>query len=508
MMLNDVVIVGAGPTGLMLARELQLAGVNPLVLERDASPNRLPRALGLGGRTIDILERRGLLARFEAAAAESPALPPSLLSKTPKLMHFGGVPLDLRQLPGAMPRFLNLLQNRTDQCFEACAIEAGVSIQRGHELRALEQTEDEVLLIVITPEGERRIRTRFVVGCDGAHSVVRKFADIPFPGLAPTRVLRLGDLKLPAEQLSPPGWRGGRPGFIPLADGFTRIVTNEPLPADLDRNAPMTFDELRESVRRLFDIVLVPTEIRWVSRSTDSSRLAERYRSGRVLLAGDAAHVHLPAGGPGINAGINDAMNLGWKLAATVRGTAPEGLLDTYHSERHAEGERLMSQTRAQGAMLQQTSVGAALREIVGGFLAHPAVLRDVVALQQGTDVRYAQTGSESASELVGCWAPELTLESPNGERTCISDQMRGGRALFVELADRSVLVDAVRPYAREVDVFVGSSPDSDSAVEAMLIRPDGHVGWACERGEDARTAVLGLERALQKWFTSSSPVQ
>jgi 2-polyprenyl-6-methoxyphenol hydroxylase-like FAD-dependent oxidoreductase len=460
---EEVVVVGAGPTGLMLASELALAGVRPVVVEKLSAPTGLSKALGIGGRTVDLLEHRGLYDRFVAAMPVAPS--------RAAFIHFGGVPLDLHRLPGSPPRFLDLLQARVESLLDGRASELGVEIRRGIEVTALEARDDSVRLTA----GGRAIDARFVVGCDGGRSVVRKLAGIDFPGLEPTHLLRLGDVKLPQVFLSERGggWTNGRAPFVPLGDGYVRVITRELYPAAFDRAAPMTLDELCASAKRVFGFDLPASEPRWLSRFSDASRQAAVYRKGRLLLAGDAAHVHLPAGGPGINLGINDAVNLGWKLAAEVRGDAPEGLLDSYQTERHPAGAAVLRMTRAQSAMLENLAV----RELVAGLLDEPAVLRRIVDMLQGNDLRY-EMHLGAPHPLVGIFARAQPATVPSTAR------VRG--ALVVRAANDRLAHHAL-PYAGAVDVAIVPG------AEPMLLRPDGFVAWA---GDPA-----GLERALARWF-------
>jgi 2-polyprenyl-6-methoxyphenol hydroxylase-like FAD-dependent oxidoreductase len=463
----DVVVVGAGPTGLMLAAELRLCGATVRVIEKLPSPTGLSKALGIAGRTIDILEHRGLLDRF--AAAQPPAPPRAAF------FHFGGVPLDPRRLTGTPPRFLNLLQAHVEALLEERARELSVEIARGQELTALTQGAYHVRLTV----SGAALDARFVVGCDGARSAVRKLCAIEFPGAPPRHLMRLGDVRLPADFVAEHGggWVRGRPPFVPLGDGYVRLITSEPIPEGFDRDTPMTLDELRESARRVFGMDLPMHDPRWLSRFTDASRQAEHYRRGRVLLAGDAAHVVLPAGGPGINLGVNDAVNLGWKLAAEVRGTAPNGLLDSYHAERHPAGAAALRNTRAQGAMVQQTAEGTALRELFASLLEEPIVLRRIVDLQQGNDVRH-DMHIGSRHPLVGTFTRAIPEAVASTSRA---------RALLLVGANDAELALRAKPYSGAVDVVRTDSRD------AMLVRPDGFVAWAGD-------AEL-LDNALATWF-------
>ncbi|MGK3984156.1 FAD-dependent monooxygenase [Sorangium sp. So ce136] len=502
----DVVIVGGGPTGVMLACELRLAGARPVVLERLPEPTGLSKALGLGGRAVEILDHRGLLERFRA---EQGALDMSIFR------HFGGIPLDLRGLDddrGSAPRrFLAIHQARIEALLEERARELRVEIRRGHELTGLEQDGEGATVVARGPEGETRLRARFVVGCDGGRSAVRKLAGIGFPGLPPSRLLRLADVVLPEDateqgHLVLSGGRRVRFGLggiaiVPLGAGVFRVVTSEPYPPDFDRGAPMTLDELQASVRQALGEDLPVREVRWLSRFTDASRQADRYRAGRVLLAGDAAHIHLPAGGPGLNTGLQDAVNLGWKLAAEIHGSAPPGLLDTYHAERHPEGKRVIMHTRAQGALMARDERVAALRELLGELLKHEQSLRYVVDMLDAVDVRYDMRGEPGESHpLLGRWAPELRLITREGE-TRVAELMRRARGVLLDLTGGAALGDVAAPWDDRVDTVVARSAGPTRPAEAMLIRPDGYVAWVAGAGEPDGGDHRRLRRALTTWF-------
>ena len=481
----DVVIAGAGPTGLMLACELHLAGVRPVVLERLAEPTGLSKALALVGRSVDILDCRGLLGRFRDRAAV--AIPPAA--------HFALVPLDLGKAGDIGLRGLWIQQAATEQILNDYARDLGVEIRRGHELTALRQDADGVSIQVTGPQGHEQLRARFVVGCDGGASAVRRQAGIDFPGLAPAFLLRLGDVTLEAG-LTPADLPDVRVPLVPLGSGFYRVITTEPYPPDLDRAAPMTLDELRASIRRVNGRDLPIGGARWLSRFTDASRQAARYRAGRVLLAGDAAHIHLPAGGPGLNTGLLDAVNLGWKLAAEVRGWAPPGLLDTYHTERHAEGERVLLHTRAQGALIGSGADGrlAALREVLGQLLSYQQPLRHLLSLMYALDTRY-DTGAADPHPLAGRWAPNLPLTTPQGA-TSVAELLRPARGVLLDLTAAGTVAAAGHGWDDRVDVLTAQSPGPPAA--ALLIRPDGYLAWAV--AHDPPHAG-GLRHALTTWF-------
>src|SRR5262249_26363027 len=251
------------------------------------------------------------LERFQASQ-------PANATATAGLFHFGGIPIDVRRLASHPPKFLFVPQAVTERLLAARAHELGVDLRRGHDVVGVEDDADAVRLEGCTPGNTHAMHARFVIGSDGGRSVVREQAGIAFPGTRPTRLLRLGDVKIPDQESHATAWRNGRPPFPPLDGGYFRVITNEPYPADFDRHAPMTLDELRESVRRMIGQDVPMCDARWLSRFTDASRQADQYRRGRIFVAGDAAHVHLPAGGPGLSTGLGDAVNLGWKLAAEL----------------------------------------------------------------------------------------------------------------------------------------------------------------------------------------------
>ena len=469
----------------MLACELRLAGIRAKVLERLLKPTGLSKALGLSGRAVDLLEHRGLLERFQAHQ-------PAVTVPIAGLFHFGGIPIDVQRFKSSPPKFLFVLQAVTEQLLAERADELGVEIWRSHELTGLEQDAKRVRLNVRTPDGDQRIDARFVVGCDGGRSVVRETACIGFPGTSATRLLRLGDVKFGELRDASLRWQAGRPPFPPLDDGYFRVITVEPYPADFNRDVPMTLDELRDSVRRTMGRDVPMTEARWLSRFTDASRQADAYRKGRVLLAGDAAHIQLPAGGPGLSTGLNDAANLGWKLAAEIQGWAPVGLLDSYHAERHPAGARVLMHTRAQGALLAPGVHTPALRELFAELMQDEQTLRHIVDLLQGNDVHYPMTEDGNAHPLTGGWAPELAVVARGGPLR-LSGLMHRVKGVLLDFRDNHTLRSQVAGWSDRIDV-IGAECPAGAPADALLIRPDGYVAWA-------GTAGAGLDRSLRKWF-------
>jgi 2-polyprenyl-6-methoxyphenol hydroxylase-like FAD-dependent oxidoreductase len=347
----DVVIAGGGPAGLLLASELRLGGVDPVLLERLPGISQIPKGNGLVGQIVPVLDYRGLRDRLADGA--------TFCGPVPQFM-FGPLQLDLASLGASPLHILAIPQRRLERVLEQHLLELGGSIRRGHELTGLRQRDDDVLLDVRGPDGGYRLQARYLVGCDGAHSLVRKQSGIGFPGTTSAELSRIGRVLLPADMIVPgtgevevPGAGRLRPmqqvvtprggySVAPLAmlDASAParayiVYTREEDPA-ADLSTAMTLDELRASVRRVLGADLPMTEPQWLTRTVGNSRLADRYLAGRVLLAGDAAHIFGVGGS--LNVGLLDVVNLGWKLAAVARGLAPASLLESYHDERHAAG--------------------------------------------------------------------------------------------------------------------------------------------------------------------------
>jgi 2-polyprenyl-6-methoxyphenol hydroxylase-like FAD-dependent oxidoreductase len=488
----DVVIAGGGPTGLLLASELRLGGAAVVVLERLPSPTGLSKALGLAGRAVQTLNYRGLLERFDAGF-----VPAAMYSR---FAHFGGIPLDVGRFigaapPGLFPPVVPARQAQVEEVLEERARELGAVIRRGHELVGLSQNEDEVTVDVRGPDGPYRLAARYLVGCDGARSLVRQQSGIGFPGTAPTQVSRLGDVTLAEPDIVRLGMlRTAAGGFavIPLGEGVHRVVATE-WGQDVDRDVPPTLDELRASVRRVLGADVAMSQPRWLSRFTDAAHQADRYRAGRVLVAGDAAHIQLPAGGPGMTTGLQDAANLGWKLAAQIRGWAPPGLLDTYHAERNPVGERMLSFTRAQGVLLAPGDHVRALRDLMGELLTHEQTLRYIVDRLLGLDIRYDLDGS-SAHPLVGGWTPDLTLTTENGDAR-LATLMHAARPVLLDLTPDGRLRDAAAGWKDRVEITVARS---DEPLDGILVRPDGYAAWAAAPHD---ADIESFRRALVTWF-------
>ncbi|MFF4772568.1 FAD-dependent monooxygenase [Microtetraspora fusca] len=501
-----MIIVGAGPTGLMLAAELRLAGVRPLVLERQPQRRDTPKAGGLGGQILELLRYRGVLERFEAACT-SPVPAPRF--------PFGGVHLDFTQLADPPLHALPLPQQLLERLLDERAGELGVDLRRGHEVVGVSQDDAAVTVDVRGPDGPYRMIARYLVGCDGARSRVRDRAGIPFPGTTYPEVNRLAQVTLPDAVTVLGNGDLDVPGFGVIRAGFTRtdrgllgvgsspgskvvsLYTIEDESAEYDDDIPMTLSELQDSVRRVLGVRLPVGEPIRLSRFTFKARQAERYRDGRILLAGDAAHL-FPATGVALNAGMLDAVNLAWKLAADIHGWAPAGLLDTYHGERHLAGARTMLHTRAQVALRRGHDAAAeALREVFQELLADEQPLRRMGALVAGADIRYPMPGSDHHT-LAGAFAPDLTLHTDQG-MTSVAELMHSARPVLLDLADRPDLRRTARDWRHRVDVHTAKTDHRPA--DALLIRPDAHIAWAATIDEPTDVAAPALREALSGWF-------
>jgi 2-polyprenyl-6-methoxyphenol hydroxylase-like FAD-dependent oxidoreductase len=495
----DVLVVGGGPVGLMLAGELRLCGVRPLVLERLTEPAGHDRAGALHVRTVEILDCRGELDRFLDGTELARGLP---------FAGMFGRGLDYRLLDTRHPYSALVPQSRTETLLAERAAGMGVEIRRGHEVVELHQDPDGVAAAVVGPRGRYRVRGRYAVGCDGGRSRTRRLAGIGFPGTAATVSALVGYLTT-AERNVPRRWERTANGILVLAfppeGGIGRVVVVEyDRPRQVDA-PPVTPAEINAAVARVRGAPLALTEpVLWLSRFGDASRQADRYRSGRIFLAGDAAHVHFPIGGQGLNTGLHDAVNLGWKLAARIRGWGSEELLDTYHLERHHAGERVLLNTRAQLALMRPDDEHTTpLRTIVEELLGLADVNRYFAEMISGAGIRHPTFAPAEAHARLGDFAGQLSVSTGDGT-VHVAELLRSGRGLVLDLADRSAVRDAARGWADRIRVVTGRlveapSPDRWTAdpAEALLVRPDGHIACVVPGGDD----VVGLRTALTRWF-------
>jgi bifunctional hydroxylase/dehydrase len=481
-----VIIAGAGPAGLMLAGELRLAGVEVIVLERLAARTGESRGLGFTARTMEIFDQRGLLTRFGDIDTSTQG-------------HFGGLPVDFGLLEGAHQAAKSVPQSHTETVLEEWATELGADIRRGHELLAVKDLGDSVEVEVRGPDGEHTLSAPYLVGCDGGRSRVRKAVGFDFPGTAATLEMFLADVK--GLDLEPRMIGETLPGGMvmvgPLPGGVTRLIVCERGTPPQRRTTPPTYQEIADAWKRLTGTDISHGEAEWVSSFGDATRQATEYRRGRVLLAGDAAHIHLPAGGQGMNTSIQDAVNLGWKLAAVVKGSAPGALLDTYHGERHPVGKRLLMNTQAQGLLFLSGAEVQPLRDVMGELIGYEEVGRHLAGMVSGLEITYdVGTGSHP---LLGKRMPNLELVGEE-RKTTSTELLRAGRGVLLDLEDNERLRRRAAAWSNRVDIVTarphGLSEDSALyGTAAVLVRPDGYIAWA------APGSHHDLPMACERWF-------
>jgi 2-polyprenyl-6-methoxyphenol hydroxylase-like FAD-dependent oxidoreductase len=486
--MTEVLIVGAGPAGLLLAGELRLAGVDTVVIERQSRRPDFCRSFTLNARSLDLLARRGLADGLIGEGWPAPHAPHSGL---PVTLSLAGTHTD-------HPYTLGIPQTRVEEVLEAHALDLGADIRRGHRLRTLEQDAASVTAVVETPDGEDRIRAAYLVGCDGGRSTVRKQAGIAFPGTEATRFSLLGDVEFVEPEALPYGVTAGPAGavFVIPRPGYVRVITADPHPP-ADKYSPVTLDLLQAAVDQALGRHVELHAARWLTRFDNAARQATRYVQNRVILAGDAAHIHPPAGAIGINVALDDAFNLGWKLAATVRGTAPSHLLDSYHDERHAAGARVLANTRAQTLLGEGAGEAddrlAPLTDLLTRVATHPSGNRAFAEIFTGLDTRY-DMHPDADHPWLGRLAPNLTLTAGT-DGTDVATLLATGRGLLLDLTDG--IRESATGFADRLDIVDTTCPDHPE-LRAMLLRPDGHIAWLQTSGHDTTGT---LPQALQHWY-------
>ncbi|MEV6840658.1 FAD-dependent monooxygenase [Streptomyces sp. NPDC051133] len=485
---TDVIVVGAGPAGLTLAAELRLGGVDVIVFEQRAERSWESRGIGFTARATEMFHQRGILERLENI-------------EITRRGHFGGLPIDYGVLEGSHFGVRGAPQYKIEEMLENRALELGATLRRGYELTGLTDTGDGVTAIVRGPDGLEEYSARHLVGCDGGRSTVRHLAGFEFAGSDATREMYLADVRgcdIKARmigELLP----NGMIMAAPLEQGYTRIIVCENGTRP-DPGREVTFTQVADAWQRLTGDSIHHGDARWVSRFTDATRQATEYRRGRVLLAGDAAHIHLPAGGQGLSVGVQDAFNLGWKLAATVRGSAPEGLLDTYHAERHPVGARLLRNTLAQGTLNLTGRSVLPLRAVLAELIELPSVARHLSGMVSGFDIRYDLGGTgpdRPAHPLLGTRMADRELDLADGGHDRIARLLHPARGVLIT-SDASTGT-AASGWTDRVDVvrvraFPPGPEEGAAATGSVLLRPDGYVAWTAPDGGD-------LAAALRRWF-------
>jgi 2-polyprenyl-6-methoxyphenol hydroxylase-like FAD-dependent oxidoreductase len=499
----SVVIAGGGPVGLMLACELGLAGVDVLVIERLTSIDPTMKAGYVNLATAQAFYRRGMLPQLQErhdAAVER--VQKFLASKGvenaagggPVGAHFSGIVLDIGLVDFTSPMFTHagpaagvilVSQQEIEALLNERAADLGVTVLRDAEVAGFTAEGDGVT--VELGDG-RTVRGEWLVGADGGRSVVRKLAGFEFPGEDPAVTARQFVVDMIGHEKLPVGWNRTDGGVYLHGPYPGRLVTVELDGPPEDREAPITPAELEATVQKVAGVDVTVTAIHSATRFTDHTRQANTYRLGRVLLAGDAAHVHSPLGGQGQNLGIGDAVNLGWKLAAVVKGSAPEDLLDSYTAERHPVGEWVLEWTRAQVAAMRTDAHSSALRNVLSDLISTPNGATYVLTKLSGMLHRY-EPGEHN---LVGAPAPDVEL----ADGTHVGDHCADGRALLIDLADNATVRDAADGWAGRVRV-VSIKPAQQVAWSALLVRPDGYVAWAADENPD----MPALSVALRQWF-------
>lgn len=481
---SDVVVVGAGPTGLLLAGDLAAAGVRVTVLEKREAESNLTRAFGVHARTLELLDARGVA--DELIATGTP------LSS---LRLFGGARLDLGRLRTRFPFLLVTPQSNTERVLQDRALKAGANIVRGSQVIGLRQDPQGVTLRAREGDDTTEYRCAYAVGTDGVRSTVRDLLGMPFPGQSVVNSVMLADVRLerePDEVLTVGANEAGFALLAPFGDGWYRVIAWD-RGRQLPDTAPVELAEIENLTRAVYGRDFGMHDARWTSRFHSDERQVPNYRSGRVFLAGDAAHCHSPAGGQGMNTGLQDSANLGWKLAAAIQGWAPDALLDTYQTERHPVGRMVL---RSSGAMVRLgLADGAPVRVLraVASALADylDPVLGRGAQLLSGLSISYPSP--PGSHPLVGRRLPDLRLAvDRSGDPSRLYEALRAGRAVLISNDELA----AAEPWADRLVTAAPADPHGKLRDTVLLVRPDGYAAWAAV--DPTRSE---LRTALTEWL-------
>ncbi|MCT2588413.1 FAD-dependent monooxygenase [Streptomyces sp. N2-109] len=487
-----VIVVGAGPVGLTLAGELRLGGVDVVVYDKLPAPSGESRALGFTKRVAELFDQRGLLTRLGDF-------------NWGQQSHFGGLRIDLDALDEEHHGVRGLPQSRTEEMLANWLSELGVPVRRGYEAVGFRETQDGVTVVFEGPQGRHEESAGYLVGCDGGGSTIRTAAGIEAPGWEATRGMYMADITGAEVNQRPIGERvpgGNMVLSISLGDGYYRILIHDKSLRPRPDSEALTFAEVADAWQRMTGESLHHAQPRWMAAFSNAAGLAAEYRRGRVFLAGDAAHNTPPLAGWGLAVGIQDAVNLGWKLAAVIGGSAPEGLLDSYHTERYPLGQQLMRNTHAGSMLYLSGEEMEPLREVMRELVDYKAAAGHLAGMVSGLSVRYDMGSGEHP--LLGMrMPPECEVELPDGGRTRVAELLHQARGVFISTGGDGEAERLAAGWSDRVDVVTGSwAPAAEgrparTLPDAVLVRPDGYIAWAAPGGGD-------LCEALGRWFGSA----
>ncbi|MFM9280549.1 monooxygenase [Paenibacillus jiagnxiensis] len=492
----QVVVVGGGPVGVMVASELALAGVKVCVLEKRKKITPYSRALTLHPRSLELLDMRGLKEKLESRGRPIPT------------GHFASLDtrLDFSVFDSTSNYTLFIPQNETEEVLEEWAKSLDVDIRREVEVVSVRQHTEVVEVTGVGPQGEFTLQAAYVVGADGAGSTVRKQTGIPFTGTGDTLTAMLGDVMLTELEkptvLSRYSEQGGTM-IVPMNSGLHRVIVVDPERTSVPKSEPVTLEELSAGLKKILGADFGISSPYWLSRFGNATRQAERYREGRIFLAGDAAHIHLPAGGQGLNVGLQEAVNLGWKLAAALKGWAPEGLLDSYHQERMPVNTALLRNTRAQAVLMASDfsqSMGD-LRSLLSELLQIPETNRLLADQISAFNIRYESDPLAPAHSLNGSRLRDLKLRTEEGALHQAYEFFRSGSFVLLHFAGDQTIQEADwsrYPHIKPVFASLAENAADWADVHTALVRPDGYVAWALSRSESE--PMEAVRQGVARW--------